>query len=340
MASLSIEHLCTTYDHGRVKAVNDVNIEVPDGEFLVLLGASGSGKSTLMRTIAGLERPTSGLIRIDGRVANDEPPRSRNISMVFQSYALYPHKTVGRNISFPLEAIRLPADQIKEKVEWAAKLFHIENYLNRKPRELSGGERQRVALARALVRTPTLFLMDEPLSNLDAKLRHSARREFKRLHEQTGITTLYVTHDQIEAMGLGQRIAVMNHGELQQIGTPHEIYHEPANTFVAQFMGSPPMNLIPEGDWLVGFHAEDVWLPPPGADLAGQHPLAITIQQVEALGADALIYCTLDSTRTDLILKLPERLSLGLSADQRLTFYVPGDKIRRFDPRSGLRAKD
>ncbi|CAM5206484.1 Diacetylchitobiose uptake system ATP-binding protein MsiK [Castellaniella defragrans] len=340
MASLSIEHLCTTYDHGRVKAVNDVNIEVPDGEFLVLLGASGSGKSTLMRTIAGLERPTSGIIRIDGRVANEEPPRTRNISMVFQSYALYPHKTVGRNISFPLEASHMPADQIKEKVEWAAKLFHIEGYLDRKPRALSGGERQRVALARALVRTPSLFLMDEPLSNLDAKLRHSARREFKRLHQQTGITTLYVTHDQIEAMGLGQRIAVMNHGELQQIGTPHEIYHEPANTFVAQFMGSPPMNLIPEGDWLIGFHAEDAWLPPGGTDLTGQRPLALTIQQVEALGADALIYGTLDATGTDLILKMPERLSQGLAAGQSTTFYVPGDKIRRFDPRSGLRAKD
>jgi multiple sugar transport system ATP-binding protein len=339
MASLSIEHLCTTYDHGRVKAVNDVNIEVPDGEFLVLLGASGSGKSTLMRTIAGLERPTSGIIRIDGRVANEEPPRSRNISMVFQSYALYPHKTVGRNISFPLEASNMPAAQIKEKVEWAAKLFHIEAYLNRKPRALSGGERQRVALARALVRTPSLFLMDEPLSNLDAKLRHSARREFRRLHQQTGITTLYVTHDQVEAMGLGQRIAVMNHGELQQIGTPHEIYHEPANTFVAQFMGSPPMNLIPEGDWLVGFHAEDAWLPPAGADLTGQHPLAITIQQVEALGADALIYSTLDTTKTDLILKMREGLSQGLAAGQSVTFYVPNDKIRRFDPRSGLRAK-
>ncbi|HEX7387677.1 MAG TPA: ABC transporter ATP-binding protein [Castellaniella sp.] len=340
MASLSIEHLCTTYDHGRVKAVNDVNIEVPDGEFLVLLGASGSGKSTLMRTIAGLERPTSGIIRIDGRVANEEPPRSRNISMVFQSYALYPHKTVGRNISFPLEASHMSAAEIKEKVEWAAKLFHIEGYLGRKPRALSGGERQRVALARALVRTPSLFLMDEPLSNLDAKLRHSARREFKRLHQQTGITTLYVTHDQIEAMGLGQRIAVMNHGELQQIGTPHEIYHEPANTFVAQFMGSPPMNLIPEGDWLIGFHAEDAWLPTDDAAApADQHPLTITIQQIEALGADALIYASLNATQTDLILKLPERFSQELAPGQSATFYVPPHKIRRFDPRSGLRVK-
>src|SRR5690606_31020344 len=178
MARLSIEHLSTTYDHGRVKAVDDVSLDMPDGEFLVLLGASGSGKTTLMRTIAGLERPSAGAIRIGGRLANEDPPRKRNIAMVFQSYALYPNKTVAKNISFPLEAVRMPTAQIQEKVKWAATLFGIDELLHRKPRELSGGERQRVALARALVRTPSLFLMDEPLSNLDAKLRHSARREF------------------------------------------------------------------------------------------------------------------------------------------------------------------
>lgn len=337
MASLSIEHLSTTYDHGRVKAVDDVNLDVPDGEFLVLLGASGSGKSTLMRTIAGLERPSSGLIRIDGRIANEDPPRTRNIAMVFQSYALYPHKSVARNISFPLEAVHLSKAQIQEKVTWAAQLFGIEKLLARKPRELSGGERQRVALARALVRTPSLFLMDEPLSNLDAKLRHAARREFKRLHQQTGITTLYVTHDQVEAMGLGQRIAVMNHGRIQQIGTPYEIYHEPANTFVAQFMGSPPMNLIPEADGLWGFHPEDAWLPQDAQPADKQHPLPITIQQVEALGADVLIYGTLQGAGTDLILKLPERKSHGLAAGQQHTFCVPQARMRRFDPQTGLR---
>jgi multiple sugar transport system ATP-binding protein len=339
MASLSLEHLSTTYDHGRVKAVDDVSLEVPDGEFLVLLGASGSGKSTLMRTIAGLEHPSSGLIRIDGRLANEEPPRKRNIAMVFQSYALYPHKSVARNIAFPLEAVRMPAAQIQDKVRWAAGLFGIERLLERRPRELSGGERQRVALARALVRTPSLFLMDEPLSNLDAKLRHSARREFKRLHQETGITTLYVTHDQVEAMGLGQRIAVMNHGRIQQIGTPHEIYHEPANTFVAQFMGSPPMNLLPAGDWLLGFHPESARLTEQ-ADLPGHHMLPVEIQQVENLGADALVYGVFTPNRTELILKLPERLAEGLAPGQSRTFCVPDALLRRFDPRSGLRAKD
>jgi multiple sugar transport system ATP-binding protein len=311
---------------------------MPDGEFLVLLGASGSGKSTLMRTIAGLERPSGGAIRIDGRLSNEDPPRKRNIAMVFQSYALYPNKTVAKNIAFPLEAVRMPPSQIQEKVKWAAALFGIDQLLHRKPRELSGGERQRVALARALVRTPSLFLMDEPLSNLDAKLRHSARREFKRLHEQTGITTLYVTHDQVEAMGLGQRIAILNKGRIQQIGTPHEIYHEPANTFVAQFMGSPPMNLIPGGDCLLGFHAEDAWLPQ-GEAPAGQYPLPMEIQQVERLGSDALIYGVLPASQTEVILKLPDRLAGGLAAGMSRTFCVPEAQLQRFDPHTGLRAE-
>lgn len=339
MASLSIEHLSTTYHHGQVKAVDDVSLDVPDGEFLVLLGASGSGKSTLMRTIAGLERPTSGTIRIDGRVANEEPPRTRNIAMVFQSYALYPHKTVTKNIAFPLEAIRMPAAQIQEKIAWAAGLFGIGHLLDRKPRELSGGERQRVALARALVRTPTLFLMDEPLSNLDAKLRHSARREFKRLHQHTGITTLYVTHDQVEAMGLGQRVAVMNHGKIQQIGTPHEIYHEPANTFVAQFMGSPPMNLFPQGSELLGFHPENARLSQ-GATPSGHHPVPMDIQQVELLGSDALIYGLYTPGGTDMILKLPEYQAHDLAPGQQHLFSVPEALLRRFDPDTGLRIKD
>lgn len=338
MASLTVEHLTTSFDRGRVKAVDDVSLDVPDREFLVLLGPSGSGKSTLMRTIAGLEHPSSGTIHIDGKLANELPPRTRNIAMVFQSYALYPHKTVAKNISFPLEAVRMPTAQIHDKVQWAAHLFDIERLLARKPRELSGGERQRVALARALVRTPGLFLMDEPLSNLDAKLRHSARREFKRLHEQTGITTLYVTHDQVEAMGLGQRIAVMNHGKIQQIGTPHEIYHEPANIFVAQFMGSPPMNLIPHDGALLGFHAEDARLDS-GDTPTGHYALPIDIQQVEYLGSDGLVYGVHPDTRTDIIIKLPERQAQQLTSGQLRTFYIPDVQMQRFDSHTGLRTK-
>lgn len=338
MATLSIRDLCTYY--GDVKAVDDINLEVADGEFLVLLGASGSGKSTLMRTIAGLERPTSGEIYIGERLANELPPKVRNISMVFQSYALYPHKTVFKNISFPLEALRTSRSETQRKVEWAADLFGIGHLLKRKPRALSGGERQRVALARAMVRSPNLFLMDEPLSNLDAKLRHSARREFRRLHQETGVTTIYVTHDQVEAMGLGQRVAVMNFGKIEQIGTPHEIYHEPTNTFVAQFMGSPPMNLLPEGDVLIGFHPENCHPSHTAETPDGAYRLTLQVQQVEELGADALVYGAVQSEQrgeTDVIAKLPVREAHTVREGESAEFFVPQAYIKRFDPESGRR---
>ncbi|TAM85408.1 MAG: ABC transporter ATP-binding protein [Candidimonas sp.] len=335
--------MCTYYagrgKSGPVKAVDGINLEVADGEFLVLLGASGSGKSTLMRTIAGLEHPSSGEIYIGGQLANHLPPKARNISMVFQSYAIYPHKTVAKNISFPLETAHLPGAEIRRKVDWAAELFGISHLLARKPRELSGGERQRVALARALVRSPSLFLMDEPLSNLDAKLRHAARREFKRLHGETGVTTVYVTHDQIEAMGLGQRVAVMNFGKIQQIGTPHEIYHEPCNTFVAQFMGTPPMNLLPEGDDLIGFHPEHCFLATPGQPAADAYSLTLHVQQIEELGAHALIYGTSGgNTPRDVIVKLPERESYRVEVGKECDFYVPGTLLKRFNAKTGLRS--
>src|SRR5256886_9821974 len=211
----------------------------------LLLGPSGCGKTTLLRMIAGLERPTSGEIFIGGeRVAADVPPRARGIAMVFQSYALYPHRTVAQNIAFPLEASGMPRPQIAEKVRWAAEMFGIARYLERYPRQLSGGERQRVALCRALVRDPKVFLLDEPLANLDAKLRNTARDELKRVQRRIQRTTVYVTHDQVEAMGLGDRIAVMDHGKLRQIGTPQEVYEDPVDTFVATFVGQPPMNLV------------------------------------------------------------------------------------------------
>jgi multiple sugar transport system ATP-binding protein len=339
LASLSIRDLCTYY--GQVKAVDGIDMEVADGEFLVLLGSSGSGKTTLMRTIAGLEQPTSGEIHIGDTLANDLPPKARNIAMVFQSYALYPHKTVAKNISFPLEAVKMSKEDIHKKVTWAADLFGIDHLLDRKPRALSGGERQRVALARALVRSPSLFLMDEPLSNLDAKLRHAARREFKRLHTETGVTTVYVTHDQVEAMGLGQRVAVMNYGKIQQIGTPHEIYHEPSNTFVAQFMGTPPMNLLPQGDHLLGFHPEHCFLPGSAEASVDAFKLRLQVQQVEQLGADALVYGVANDNAGDspvsIIIKLPERLSHKVQAGGANDFYVPWNLIRRFDTETGLR---
>src|SRR5215813_4088430 len=255
--------------YGDVVAVNGVDLVTKDGEFLVLLGPSGCGKTTLLRMIAGFETPSAGELVIAGEVVNDLPPRARKIAMVFQSYALYPHMTVFKNIAFPLKAQRVAKAAIPQKVEWAATLFGIGHLLHRKPRELSGGERQRVALARALVREPAVFLLDEPLSNLDAQLRASARDELQQFQRRIGTTTIYVTHDQVEAMGLGDRIVVMKAGRVRQIGTPPDVYDEPADTFVAGFLGSPPMNLVEAGDVLLGLRPEH-FLPRESHDAPGE----------------------------------------------------------------------
>src|SRR5439155_12086317 len=251
MAVVETRKLSKVFKRGNVGAVVNVDLESREGEFLVLLGPSGSGKTTLLRMIAGLEEPTSGEILIGGKVVNDLTPRERGIAMVFQSYALYPHLTVYKNIVFPLKAQGVPKKKQKTQAEWAASLLGIRHLLDRKPRELSGGERQRVALARAIVREPSLFLLDEPLSNLDAKLRTSAREELEQFQKRVATTTIYVTHDQVEAMAMGDRIAVMNFGEVRQIGTPSEVYDDPADTFVATFLGSPPMNLVEHGDVVI-----------------------------------------------------------------------------------------
>ena len=239
---------------GRTVAVDQMNLEVNDGEFVVFLGPSGCGKTTTLRAVAGLEYPESGDIFIDGTRVNDLRPADRDIAFVFQFYALYPHLTVYENIAFPLRAMKMDKVDIERQVRAVAKILHIDESLKRKPYHLSGGEMQRVALGRAMVRRPKVFLMDEPLTNLDAKLRIEMRAELKHLQHELGATTIYVTHDQIEAMSLGDRIAVMNDGKLQQIGSPEEVYHRPVNLFVAGFMGSPPMNLlnahIEDGEWI------------------------------------------------------------------------------------------
>lgn len=240
--SISLRNLKKSF--GNAVVVDDLSIEIDNGEFVVLLGPSGCGKTTTLRMIAGLEQATSGDILIDGARVNDLPPQQRDVAMVFQSYALYPHMTVAENIAYPLRVRKLPAAEIQDQVKQTARMLEIEPLLSRRPRELSGGERQRVALARAIVRHPKAFLMDEPLSNLDAKLRLQMRGELKRLQQELATTTVYVTHDQAEAMTLGHRVAVMNKGKLQQFDTPLEIYHRPANRFVAEFVGSPSMNLI------------------------------------------------------------------------------------------------
>jgi len=229
---------------GDIVAVNNVTLEAKDGEFLVLVGPSGCGKTTILRVIAGLEEPTEGEVWIGDRMVNDLPPKDRNIAMVFQNYALYPHMTVFDNMAFALKMSKVKREEIVERVQRAAEMLNIENLLDRRPRELSGGQRQRVALGRAIVRQPAVFLMDEPLSNLDAKLRVQTRAELIKLHRSLGITTIYVTHDQTEAMSMGDRIAVLRDGCIQQVDTPMQLYSKPANRFVASFIGSPPMNFL------------------------------------------------------------------------------------------------
>jgi multiple sugar transport system ATP-binding protein len=242
MARILLERVTKVFD-GDVLAVDDVSLDIAPGEFMVLVGPSGCGKSTLLRLIAGLEDVTAGEIYIDDRQVTDLPPKERDIAMVFQNYALYPHMTVEQNLGFSLRLKKSPAEQIRTLVRQAAHVLKLEPQLNRKPAELSGGQRQRVAMGRAMVREPVAFLMDEPLSNLDAKLRVQMRAELARLHARLGATTIYVTHDQVEAMTLGQRVAVLNDGVLQQVDQPQTLYAQPANLFVAAFIGSPPMNL-------------------------------------------------------------------------------------------------
>jgi len=242
MAEVIIRKLTKKFDDNAV--VKSVSLKVEDGEFLVLLGPSGCGKSTILRLIAGLEDVTSGEILINGKIVNFVNPADRNAAFVFQNYALYPHMTVRKNISFPLETAKLSKGEISKTVEEAGRILELDQLMDRLPSQLSGGQRQRVALARAIVRKPVVFLMDEPLSNLDAQLRQQTRIELMELHQRLGITTIYVTHDQVEAMTMGQRIAILKDGELQQIDTPSQTYEKPSNTFVARFMGAPPMNLI------------------------------------------------------------------------------------------------
>jgi multiple sugar transport system ATP-binding protein len=324
---------------GDTPAVDGIDLRTDEGEYLVLLGPSGSGKTTLLRMIAGLERPTHGEVLIGGRVVNDLPPRVRRIAMVFQSYALYPHKTVRANIAFPLGAAGMPKEKRPERIRWAASLLGIEDLLERKPRQLSGGERQRVALARALVREPQVFLLDEPLSNLDAKLRASAREDLKEFQRRVGITTIYVTHDQVEAMGLGDRIAVLDKGRLQQLGTPQEIYHDPANIFVATFVGSPPMNLIEHDGSLVGFRPEHFLPDLLVSERDGRVPFAYHVDRVEYLGSDRLIYGTIPAISADVrvIARLPFTVTAPVEEGAAAQFAVAESNLCFFSTSSGER---
>jgi multiple sugar transport system ATP-binding protein len=320
---------------GDVKVVKDIDIKTSDGEFLVLLGPSGCGKTTLLRMIGGLEQPTSGQILIGDRVVTHLPPRARQIAMVFQSYALYPHMSVRNNIAFPLKAAKVDKTEQERKIAWAAGILGIDTLLDRKPRQLSGGQRQRVALARALVREPNVFLLDEPLSNLDAQRRASARDELQLFQREIGTTTIYVTHDQVEAMGMGHRIAVIDSGRIRQIGTPRDIYEEPADTYVATFLGSPPMNLVPRGDELVGFRPENFHLADDGADAASGVSFELTSIREEYLGSEKLVYGEVDGIRS--VARMAANAELPAAEGGTARLFVRHGDLRIFDRESGLR---
>jgi multiple sugar transport system ATP-binding protein len=356
MATVTFDHVWKKY--GEVVAVNDLTLEIQDGEFMVLVGPSGCGKTTSLRMIAGLEEITQGDLRIGDRIVNNVPPKDRDIAMVFQSYALYPHMTVRDNLAFGLKLRKTPKDEIERRVKEAAGMLSLENLLNRKPRELSGGQRQRVALGRAIVREPAVFLMDEPLSNLDAKLRVETRANIARLHQRLKTTTVYVTHDQVEAMTMGQRIAVMSEARLQQVGTPQSLYDHPINRFVAGFIGSPSMNFLPvnvqgSGDD-VTLVADGLNVPLP-ADFKGQisgttaimgiRPEHLDLQAtsaagslqgtadvVEYLGNEELIHVSAGGNDVVAVVDSSYRVKPGDVLDLK----VPLDKIHLFDPESGL----
>jgi ABC-type sugar transport system ATPase subunit len=347
-AVVEVKDLVKEFDggHGRrargrggVRAIDGVDLATEEGEYLVLLGPSGCGKTTLLRTIAGLERPTAGDVLIDGHVVTGLPPRARKIAMVFQSYALYPHKTVLANIVFPLRAAGMARPERERKARWAAELLGIAHLLGRKPRALSGGERQRVALARALVREPHVFLLDEPLSNLDAKLRASARDELKRFQQEIGTTTVYVTHDQVEAMGLGDRIAVLSNGRVRQVGKPVEVYDDPADTFVATFIGSPPMNLVSREDQLVGFRPEHLLPDAVLADAADREKIPLAVDRIEYLSGDRHIYGTVTGIGkpTRVVARLPATVDIPISAGETYDFAVARGRLRFFSAETGLR---
>lgn len=348
-----------TKHFGKVVAVDDLNLEIQDGEFVALLGPSGCGKTTVLLTVAGIYKPTSGLIRFNGRVVNDLPPKDRNIGMVFQSYALYPHMTAYENIAFPLSLQGIPLVEMRRRAQQVASLLQIEELLDRRPGQISGGQQQRVALARALVKEPDLLLLDEPLSNLDAKLRLMARTEIKRLQKELGITTIFVTHDQVEAMTMADRIAILHQGRLQQFSSPEELYYRPLNLFVAGFIGMPPMNFLPvvlrqtmdryelqgEGfaleipEWIgavVTKHARDREM------ILGIRPEDITITQ-DRTGLEAQVYMT-EPLGKDLLvdlhlgsqdLRVLTASTLKVAIGDKIWLRFEAEKIHLFDQVTG-----
>jgi sn-glycerol 3-phosphate transport system ATP-binding protein len=332
MAALSFREVRKSY--AGLQVIHGVSMDVKDGEFVVIVGPSGCGKSTLLRMVAGLEPITSGEIRIGERVVNDLEPKDRDIAMVFQNYALYPHMSVYDNMSYGLRIKGFRKPDIETRVRKAAEILELKEFLQRKPRQLSGGQRQRVAMGRAIVREPAVFLFDEPLSNLDAKLRVQMRAELQALHRRLGTTSLYVTHDQVEAMTLAHRMIVMNAGRAEQIGAPLEVYARPATTFVASFIGSPPMNLIPQerdGRKII-FGIRPEHLEPCAASEA---QLVAEVDLIEPLGADTLVYGHLDRGEGT---RIAARLHSSVTAQAgKLPLRYRSEHVHHFEPTSGKR---
>jgi multiple sugar transport system ATP-binding protein len=372
MANVRLENITRRYQN--VTAVENISFNIPDGEFWVLVGPSGCGKSTIMRTIAGLETATSGNLYIGDNLVNNIPARQRDVAMVFQNYALYPHMTVAENLAFGLRMRNVDAAKIKERVEIVARSLSIDLLLNRKPKQLSGGQQQRVALGRAIAREPKVFLLDEPLSNLDAQLRDDTRAELKQLHQRLGITTVYVTHDQVEAMTLADKIVVLNGGKIQQIGDPQSIYAKPANRMVATFLGNPAMNILPviyaseffqvgsqslacppsiqkklqarEGQGFdLGIRPENIEIFTPqtveeddfNRDVWALEkvPLDVEVKVVEPLGRETLIRASLPALSAETTVQLQVPAGVRLRPGDRLTVQLDFDRLFIFDPSTG-----
>ncbi len=361
MSYVDFQGIHKQYENADFYSVTDFNLEIEKGEFIVFVGPSGCGKSTTLRMLAGLEEISEGDLSIDGTRVNDVHPKDRDIAMVFQNYALYPHMTVADNISFGLKIAKMPKDEIEKKVKWAADVLGLTEYLKRKPKDLSGGQRQRVALGRAIVRNPKVFLMDEPLSNLDAKLRVSMRNEITKLHRDLNATTVYVTHDQVEAMTMADRIVVLKDGIIQQVGTPMDLYNKPANLFVAGFIGAPQMNFfdtklegneivfedgtkieVPEGvlkqlgdnkEFVLGIRPEHVSIDRVALDAFPHQVMTTEILNLERMGNENHVFMKIGSS--DVILKVPSRMTEDLG--DKLSFMVDINKCHFFDKETETR---
>ncbi len=333
MASIQLKNIVKKYGKGKaeLQVIHGVNADIAHGEFIVIVGPSGCGKSTLLRMVAGLEEISGGEIWIGDRVVNELEPAERDIAMVFQNYALYPHMSVFDNMAYGLKIRKMPIAEIKQRVDKAAGILELGHLLDRKPRQLSGGQRQRVAMGRAIVRQPQVFLFDEPLSNLDAKLRAQTRLEIQKLHRELGITSLFVTHDQVEAMTLAQRMIVMNAGNMEQFGTPEQVYHSPASTFVASFIGSPPMNLLKNAPG--GKPGTILGIRPEHLDV-GSEGWEVKVETVELLGAERLIYGRVNGEQ--LIVRVEE--GTHSPAPDAIIHVAPRpERLHAFDAETGKR---